>query len=120
MILVMKNVYDPTSFQVLRDWVRQSGGEIVSPRQVAYVTSCTSFADRLFRQRVTETRSHTLLVETALVNSGGNPLHKVYYHALEPSMSRVRFRTLPRQRPGHYVYRVNSGDWLAVSSLFPY
>lgn len=118
--MFMKKAYDPNSYQVLRDWVHQSGGEIVSARQTVFVTSCTSFTDRLFRQRVTETGSHTLLAETALVNSGGNPLYKVYYHGLEPSGSEIRFRTLPRQRPGHYVSQVNSGDWLATSSLFPY
>ena len=118
-MVFMKKAYNPSSYHVLRDWVYKNGGQIVSARQVAFVTSCTNFTDRLFRQRVTETGSHTLLAETALVNDCGNPLYKVYRHALEPSESGIRFRTLPPQRRGHYVYHVNSGDWLATSSLFP-
>src|SRR3989304_6710649 len=100
--------YDPSSFSVLIRWVNHAGGELSSGRQVVCITSDPANGARLFRQHVALTQSGTLLIENALHYPPGNPPIKVYWNALEPQSSEVIFLTLPRQRPGHYVYQPES------------
>ncbi len=109
--------YDPSSFSVLIGWVTQVGGELSSGRQVASITSDPGYSVRLLRQHVVLTQSGTLLIENALHYPPGNLPIKVYWNALESQSNEVKFRTLPRQRPGHYVYHPESVPWLASSSV---
>ncbi len=117
----MSKDYNPRSFHILKSWLEQNGGEIVSERQVAFVTSDSRYVSRLERQWVSETESGTLLIKNALRYWPGSPAYKVYFNALEPCSGRMVFRTLDRHRDGHYVYEheVNSVPWLSTSSLWP-
>ncbi len=118
----MGDFYDPTSFQTLMDWVSESGGELVSTRQVAFIGSDSTFTERLYREKVTAPTSGTLLVEYALHNSGGEPLYKIYWKTLRPCGSVILAEELDRRREGHYVQTsdVGSHPWLLTSSLSPY
>src|SRR5437867_4165372 len=115
----MNDFYDPTSFDTLMNWVDQSASELVSTRQVAFVTCSSGYISRWERQSIAKTDSGTLLIKNALRYPSGNPVYKVYFNALESRSGHVIFRTLDRQRPGHYIFdhEVNSVPWLTTSSL---
>lgn len=114
----MKEIqFDANSFHALHRWAVEVGGELISSRMIAFVTSDPNYSSRLERQHVVVTDSGTLLVENAL-RCGSGPLYKVYWNALEPSGDAVQFRTLPKRRDGHHVTNVNSvPDWITTTSV---
>ncbi len=111
--------YDASSYSVLRAWLGDARGQIISDRQVGFVTDAIAFTDRFYRQRITEIDSGNLLVENALCGSGSVQF-KIYWTALFPSSAGIKIIPLDRKRDGHHVLHVDSFPWLTKASLSPY
>jgi hypothetical protein len=108
------NFYQASSYDVLKKWIANSGGEIISNRQAVLMTNDPAFIARFYRQHVTETGSGTLLVENA-IRTAANPPIKIYWSELRVSSAGVTLHPLSRKRPGHYVPQIESVPWLANS-----
>jgi hypothetical protein len=111
--------YDASSYSAMRVWLGEADGQLISDRQIGYVTDRTAFADRFYRQRITETDNRTLIIENALHGSG-NVLFKIYWTALVISPAGIMITALDRRRDGHHVLHVDSTPWLTTASLSPY